>query len=164
MTAHPTEAARRTLLEKHRRIAELLADCDDENLAPRSRAELRARLAAEVESLWQTDEVRHTQPTVLDEVNQGLYYFDATLFDAAPALLDELERGLEENFPGVELRDGTSPLRFGSWIGGDRDGNPFLTPPITRETAPLQQRPVFPKYRDPAADFSPRLSPSAPLP
>jgi len=161
MTAHPTEAARRTLLEKHRRIAELLADFDDENLAPRRRAELQTRLAAEVESVWQTDEVRHTQPTVLDEVNHGLYYFDATLFDAAPALLDELEQGLEENFPGVELRDGTSPLRFGSWIGGDRDGNPFVTPEITWETARLQQRLVLRKYRGAVADLSRRLSESS---
>src|SRR5215813_787959 len=161
MTAHPTEAARRTLLEKHRRIAELLADFDDENLAPRRRAELQTRLAAEVESVWQTDEVRHTQPTVLDEVNHGLYYFDATLFDAAPALLDELERGLEENFPGVELRDGTSPLRFGSWIGGDRDGNPFVTPEITWETARLQQRLVLRKYRAAVADLGRRLSESS---
>jgi phosphoenolpyruvate carboxylase len=161
MTAHPTEAARRTLLEKHRRIAELLADFDDENLAPRRRAELQARLAAEVESVWQTDEVRHTQPTVLDEVNQGLYYFDATLFDAAPALLDELERGLEENFPGVELRDGASPLRFGSWIGGDRDGNPFVTPEITWETLRLQQRQALRKYRDAVAELGRRLSESS---
>ncbi|MCI0387562.1 MAG: phosphoenolpyruvate carboxylase [Acidobacteria bacterium] len=161
MTAHPTEAARRTLLEKHRRIAELLADFDDENLAPRRRGELQARLAAEVESVWQTDEVRHTQPTVLDEVNQGLYYFDATLFDAAPALLDELERGLEENFPGVELRDGTSPLRFGSWIGGDRDGNPFVTPEITWETLRLQQRQALRKYRDAVAELGRRLSESS---
>src|SRR5215831_11494214 len=161
MTAHPTEAARRTLLEKHRRIADLLADFDDENLAPRLRDELQARLASEVESVWQTDEVRHTQPTVLDEVNHGLYYFDATLFDAAPALLDELEQGLEENFPGVELRDGTSPLRFGSWIGGDRDGNPFVTPEITWETARLQQRLVLRKYRGAVADLSRRLSESS---
>src|SRR5262245_45302614 len=161
MTAHPTEAARRTLLEKHRRIAELLADFDDENLAPRRRAELQTRLAAEVESVWQTDEVRHTQPTVLDEVNHGLYYFDATLFDAAPAMLDELERGLEENFPGVELRDGASPLRFGSWIGGDRDGNPFVTSEITWETLRLQQRLVLRKYRDAVAELGRRLSESS---
>ncbi|MGH9940670.1 MAG: phosphoenolpyruvate carboxylase, partial [Blastocatellia bacterium] len=161
MTAHPTEAARRTLLEKHRRIAGLLADFDDENLAPRRRAEVQARLAAEVESVWQTDEVRHTQPTVLDEVNQGLYYFDATLFDAAPALLDELERRLEENFPGVKLRDGASPLRFGSWIGGDRDGNPFVTPEITWETLRLQQRLVLRKYRDAVAELGRRLSESS---
>jgi phosphoenolpyruvate carboxylase len=161
MTAHPTEAARRTLLEKHRRIADLLAAFDDENLAPRRRDELHARLAAEVESVWQTDEVRHTQPTVLDEVNHGLYYFDATLFDAAPALLDELERQLEENFPGAKLRDGATPLRFGSWIGGDRDGNPFVTPEITWETLRLQQRLVLRKYRDAVAGLSRRLSESS---
>jgi phosphoenolpyruvate carboxylase len=161
MTAHPTEAARRTLLEKHRRITNLLADFDDENLAPRRRNELQARLAAEVESVWQTDEVRHTQPTVLDEVNHGLYYFDATLFDAAPALLDELERQLEENFPGVKLRDGATPLRFGSWIGGDRDGNPFVTPEITWETLRLQQRMVLRKYRDAVANLGRRLSESS---
>lgn len=161
MTAHPTEAARRTLLEKHRRIADLLADFDEENLAPRRHGELQTRLAAEVESVWQTDEVRHTQPTVLDEVNHGLYYFDATLFDAAPALLDELERRLEENFPGVKLRDGASPLRFGSWIGGDRDGNPFVTPEITWETTRLQQRLVLRKYRDAVADLGRRLSESS---
>src|SRR5215813_5130467 len=161
MTAHPTEAARRTLLEKHRRIADLLADFDDENLAPRLRDELQARLASEVESVWQTDEVRHTQPTVLDEVNHGLYYFDATLFNAAPALLDELERQLEENFPGAKLRDGATPLRFGSWIGGDRDGNPFVTPEITWETLRLQQRLVLRKYRDSVASLSRRLSESS---
>src|SRR6266545_2715528 len=146
MTAHPTEAARRTLLEKHRRIADLLAAFDEENLAQRRRDELHARLAAEVESVWQTDEVRHTQPT---------------LFDAAPALLDELERQLEENFPGVKLRDGATPLRFGSWIGGDRDGNPFVTPEITWETLRLQQRLVLRKYRDAVAGLSRRLSESS---
>ncbi|MGH9834626.1 MAG: phosphoenolpyruvate carboxylase, partial [Blastocatellia bacterium] len=161
MTAHPTEAARRTLLEKQRRIADLLAAFDAENLAPRQRDELQAKLAAEVESVWQTDEVRHTQPTVLDEVNHGLYYFDATLFDAAPALLEELERRLEENFPGVKLQDGAAPLRFGSWIGGDRDGNPFVTPEITWETLRLQQRLALRKYREAVADLGRRLSESS---
>jgi phosphoenolpyruvate carboxylase len=161
MTAHPTEAARRTLLEKHRRLADLLAAFDVEKLAPRRRAELQARLAAEVESVWQTDEVRHTQPTVLDEVSQGLYYFDATLFDAVPALLEELERRLEENFPGVRLREVKAPLRFGSWIGGDRDGNPFVTPEITWETLRLQQRLVLRKYHDAVADLGRRLSESS---
>src|SRR5215475_3580473 len=161
MTAHPTESARRTLLEKHHRITDLLADFDDENLAPRRRDELQAKLAAEVESVWQTDEVRHTQPTVLDEVNHGLYYFDMTLFEAAPALLDELGRQLEENFPGVKLRDGAGPLRFGSWIGGDRDGNPYVTPEITWETLRLQQRLVLRKYRDAVAVLGRRLSESS---
>ena len=87
MTAHPTEAGRRTLLEKHRRIADILRALDTPHLPRRRREALDSLLAGEVESIWQTDEVRQTQPTVLDEVNNGLYYFDATLFDAVPAML-----------------------------------------------------------------------------
>lgn len=161
MTAHPTEAARRTLLEKQRRVADLLNKFDEEPLPPRRQAELHAQLAAEVESIWQTDEVRQAQPTVLDEVNNVLYYFDATLFDAVPTLLEELEQRLAENFPGVELRDGATPLRFGSWVGGDRDGNPFVTPEVTWETLRLQQRLVLRKYQSAVADLARRSSESA---
>ncbi|MEP7272722.1 MAG: phosphoenolpyruvate carboxylase, partial [Acidobacteriota bacterium] len=160
MTAHPTEAARRTLLEKHRRIAELLTDFDAAELPRRQREVLAERLAAEVESIWQTDEVRQTQPTVLDEVNNGLYYFDATLFDALPGMLKELELRLDENFPGVKLKDGAAPVRFGSWIGGDRDGNPFVTAAITWETLVLQQRRALRKYLASSGELSRRLSES----
>jgi phosphoenolpyruvate carboxylase len=161
MTAHPTEAARRTLLDKHRRIADLLTAFDDENLPKRKQEELLERLAAEVESVWQTDEVRHMQPTVLDEVNNTLYYFGAALFDSVPILLEELERRLDENFPGVKLREPGIPLRFGSWVGGDRDGNPFVTPEVTWETLRLQQRLILRRYRDTVADLSRRLSESS---
>jgi phosphoenolpyruvate carboxylase len=152
-TAHPTEAARRSLLEKHRRIADLLAAFDDGPPPPRRKA-LEAELAAAVEEVWQTDEVRRTQPTVLDEVNNGLYYFDATLFDAVPALLDELERH-------APLADGAAPVRFGSWIGGDRDGNPFVTPEVTFETLRLQQRLVLRKYLASVSALAHRLSQSS---
>jgi phosphoenolpyruvate carboxylase len=161
MTAHPTEAARRTLLEKHRRIADLLSAFDDATLPYHKRDELREQLAGEVESVWQTDEVRHSQPTVLDEVNNVLYYFDTTLFDAYPELLEEIERRLSESFPGVTLRDGAIPLRFGSWVGGDRDGNPNVTPEVTWETLRLQQRMILRKYRGAVADLSRRLSESS---
>ena len=160
MTAHPTEAARRTLLEKHRRIADLLTAADDASLPPRRRAEIHRDLAAEVEAIWLTDEVRHTQLQVLDEVNNALYYFDATLFDSVPALLAELNAQLERNFPGVRVRDGAVPLRFGSWVGGDRDGNPNVTPEITWETLRLQQRLTLRKYLAAVADLSRRLSES----
>jgi phosphoenolpyruvate carboxylase len=160
MTAHPTEAARRTLLEKHRRIADLLTAADDASLPPRRRAEIHRDLAAEVEAIWLTDEVRHTQLQVLDEVNNALYYFDATLFDSVPALLAELNAQLERNFPGVRVRDGAVPLRFGSWVGGDRDGNPNVTPEITWETLRLQQRLTLRKYLTAVADLSRRLSES----
>lgn len=160
MTAHPTEAARRTLLMKHRRIADLLAAFDRRDLTPRERDRLQERLATEVEMIWQTDEVRQTQPTVLDEVGNGLYYFDATLFDALPTLLEELERRLDESFPGVRLRDGAAPIRFGSWIGGDRDGNPYVTPEVTWEALRRQQRLILRKYLAAVADLSQRLSQS----
>lgn len=160
MTAHPTEAARRTLLEKHRRIADLLKEFDTAELPQRQRERLERDLAAEVESVWQTDEVRQTQPTVLDEVNNGLYYFDATLFDALSSMLQELELRLAEHFPGVRLGEDTAPVRFGSWIGGDRDGNPFVTPEVTWETLLLQQRLALRKYLAAVGGLSRRLSES----
>ncbi len=160
MTAHPTEAARRTLLEKHRRIADTLAALDETNLSARQRDELNVQLAAEVEAIWQTDEVRHTQPTVLDEVNNALYYFETTLFEAVPDLLEELERQLAAHFPTVKLREAAVPLRFGTWVGGDRDGNPNVKPETTWETLRLQQRTVLRNYRDTVADLSRRASES----
>ena len=159
-TAHPTEAARRTLLEKHRRIADLLARFDSNNLPNRLREQLQDALASEVESIWLTDEVRQTQPTVLDEVNNGLYYFDATIFDIVPVMLEELQRGLDSTFPGAKLRDGAAPLKFGTWIGGDRDGNPFVTPEITWQAMLLGQRLVLRKYLTSVADLGRRLSES----
>lgn len=161
MTAHPTEAARRTLLEKHRRVADLLASFDEAEIPRRTRDELQLKLAAEIESIWQTDEVRHTRPTVLDEVGNTLFYFDTTLFEAVPIMHEELERRLDESFPGVKLRDGAVPLRFGSWVGGDRDGNPYVTPEITWESLRLQQRLVLRKYLDAVAGLSRRLSESS---
>jgi phosphoenolpyruvate carboxylase len=97
---------------------------------------------------------------VLDEVNNVLYYFDAALFDSVPALLEELERRLAENFPGAHLGDGAAPLRFGSWVGGDRDGNPFVTPDVTWETLRLQQRLILRKYLAAVAELSNRSSES----
>lgn len=160
MTAHPTEAARRTLLDKHQRIASLLTALDNETLPPRRREELRTQLAGEIESIWQTDEVRHTQPTVLDEVNNTLYYFNLTLFETIPTLLEELDEHLAKNFPGVRLGDHNPPIRFGSWVGGDRDGNPFVTPEITWETARQQQRLILEKYQAVLQDLTRRLSES----
>ncbi len=160
MTAHPTEAARRTLLDKHQRIADLLTAIDAEALPPRRREQLRTSLAAEIESIWQTDEVRHTQPTVMDEVLNTLYYFDLTFFETAPAVIDELEEQLSIHFPGVKLREDLAPLRFGSWVGGDRDGNPFVTPEVTWETARRQQQLILGKYRTAIVELTRRLSES----
>ena len=122
LTAHPTEALPRTILEQHRRLEELLDELDDPRLTPSERELLATRLAEEVTILWQTDEVRSDRPRVVDEIRQGLWFVEDTLWDAAGELLAAWRRRL----PGA-------PLRFGSWIGGDRDGNPNVGPATVRE-------------------------------
>ena len=161
ITAHPTEAARRTMLEKHRRITNLLREFDDQEISSKKRKELNASLAAEIESIWQSDEVRHVKPTVLDEVGNCLYYFDATLFDALPVMIEELEHVLSEHFPKVKLQDGAAPLRFGSWIGGDRDGNPYVTPEVTWEALRLMQRQALRRYEAAVSELGHRISESS---
>jgi phosphoenolpyruvate carboxylase len=115
LTAHPTEATRRTILVAHRRISSVLNELDEPHLTPTRRRALEVQLAEEVTLLWQTDEVRSRRPRVVDEIRHGLWFFEQSLFDAAPALLRDLRR----RSPVVP-----PPLRFGTWIGGDRDGNP----------------------------------------
>ena len=161
ITAHPTEAARRTMLEKHRRISNLLGEFDTKEISPKKLQALNTQLAAEIESIWQSDEVRHVKPTVLDEVGNCLYYFDATLFEELPTMLGELERVLAKHFPNAKLQDGAAPLRFGSWIGGDRDGNPYVTPEVTWEALRLMQRQVLRKYEAAVNDLGHRISESS---
>jgi phosphoenolpyruvate carboxylase len=128
-TAHPTEAARRTVLTKLRRIAEVL---DADTAAPAQ----RRRLAELVDLLWQTDELRITHPEVTDEARNVVYYFDELHRDAAPAVLETLADELERL--GVSLAPDSRPLTFGSWIGGDRDGNPNVAPDSILEVLALQ--------------------------
>jgi len=116
LTAHPTEAARRTVLAAHVRINELL-DGNDAGLLPQ--LEIEERLAEEVTMLWQTDEVREQRPRVADEIRSGLWFFEESLLDAAQRLVAAFRR----HFP-----DAPVPLHFGSWIGGDQDGNPAAGP------------------------------------
>ena len=117
-TAHPTEATRRGVLRAHRRIAALLRELDDPELPPSAGARAKRDLAEEVTLLWQTDEVRSQRPRVVDEIRHGLWFVEESLWSAAPRLLAELRE-----LPAA-ARATHSPLRFGSWIGGDLDGNP----------------------------------------
>jgi phosphoenolpyruvate carboxylase len=133
ITAHPTEAKRVTVLEKHRRIYRRLVDLESPRWTPRERQALVDGLRNEIELLWLTGELRLAKPTVPQEVFWGLHFFNETLFEAVPDLLDKLERVLAQYYAGERF---TVPpfFQFGSWIGGDRDGNPFVTNEVTRST------------------------------
>ena len=115
LTAHPTEATRRTILQAHQRLATALRRLDDPELPESTRRRLREQIAEEVTILWQTDEVRSRRPRVVDEIRNGLWFVEASLWQALPRLLRELR----EAIPGAP-----PPLRLGTWIGGDMDGNP----------------------------------------
>ncbi len=147
-TAHPTEAARRTVMFKRRRIGEFLAELDRIPLPEQEMARYEELLLAEITSLWQTDEVRSRRPTVYDEIMMGLDYYDVSIFATLPALYREISAALKAAY-GVEIDPIDLPqvLRFGSWIGGDRDGNPFVTPQVTRDAILLARRHVLAGYR-----------------
>ena len=136
LTAHPTEVVRRTLLQKHRRIAELLAERDHDDLTTPETRETVDALRREITAAWETDEVRHTRPSPLDEVKGGLFVFEQTLFDALPRYLRILDDALQKQTDRALPLDAT-PIRFGSWIGGDRDGNPNVTAAVTTDACLL---------------------------
>lgn len=137
-TAHPSEAQRRTVLDKHRRIAQVLMRRDRGELIPEERESLDRALREEVTALWQTDEIRSEKPRVGDEVKSALFYLEEVLFPLVPRFYEALEREANAAFGGEGaewLRIPTSVLRFGSWVGADMDGNPNVTPDVSLDTA-----------------------------
>ncbi len=137
-TAHPTEARRRTVLHRLRRLALVAEPLDDPRLTETEQASLRERLREEITALWLTDEVRQRPPTVLDEVRNALFYFEESLWVAVPRLYRDLEEGLQSAFPGQAVAV-PAALRFGSWVGGDRDGHPHVTAAVTERTLRLHR-------------------------
>lgn len=137
-TAHPTEVARRSVLFKRRRIGEFLAELDRIPIPAEEMERLEEAIRAEITSLWQTDEVRSRRPTVYDEIKMGLDYYDVSIFATLPSLYREIAEALRATY-GLEIEAHELPLvlNFGSWIGGDRDGNPFVTPGVTRDAIQL---------------------------
>ena len=135
-TAHPTEVARRSVMFKRRRISDLLEQLDAIPLSNLQLDALEAALLAEITALWQTDDVRDARPTVRDEVRMALDYYEASLFDTVPVLYAEVASALDIEYPELAAPPTLTSslpllLRFGSWIGGDRDGNPFVTADTT---------------------------------
>ena len=160
-TAHPTEVARQTVLLKRRRIAEQLERLDHLPLTPAQARACEDIIRAEVTSLWQTDEVRLTKPTVDDEIRMGLRYFRLSLFDALPSLYTEVAESVREVY-GLDVRQADLPtlVQFGSWIGGDRDGNPLVKPQSTRDALQLARGVIVRAYLSAVESLSDHLSSS----
>lgn len=153
-TAHPTEIVRHTIRDKQRRIARILRQLDqveDRLMAlglPTFSWEgelLRDQLMEEIRLWWRTDELHQFKPTVLDEVDYTLHYFQEVLFDAIPQLYQRFKQALHGSFPGMQLPQ-YNFCKFGSWVGSDRDGNPSVTPQVTWQTACYQRNLVLDKY------------------
>lgn len=157
LTAHPTESTRRTLLGLQARVADGLlaresASADDLRLTEQS-------LEGEVELLWLTSEVRHDRPTVLDEVSSALWYLETRLLEAGTYVHATLALAFEDEFArSADAFRLAVPLRFGTWVGGDRDGNPYVTPDITVATARRASHVILGRYRDALDDLTRRLS------
>jgi phosphoenolpyruvate carboxylase len=132
LTAHPTAITRRTLSYKHLRIAEALAVQDRPDLTAAERDDVLEELRREITAAWETEEIRPRRPTPVDEAIAGLIVFEQTLWDAVPRYMRALDRSLRHH-TGRHLPLEAAPIRFGSWMGGDRDGNPTVTPGVTRQ-------------------------------
>jgi phosphoenolpyruvate carboxylase len=150
-TAHPTEATRQTVLQKILNISELLLRREISTLTPDELAELRTELHTEITTLWQTNEIRMNKVTVSDEIRRGLFFFREILYDTIPIFYERLNRTVRKIFFDEARSEGTkisSPviLKFGSWIGGDRDGHPFVTAEVTRDAFQMQKRQIISLY------------------
>ncbi|PYX43444.1 MAG: phosphoenolpyruvate carboxylase, partial [Acidobacteria bacterium] len=146
-TAHPTEVARQTVLLKRRRIAHQLERLDQLPLTTEEAEDCESNIRAEVTSLWQTDEVRLAKPTVDDEIRIGLRYFRLSLFDVLPKIYAEVAECFRAVY-GLELDEAALPnlVHFGSWIGGDRDGNPLVKPDCIRDALQMARSLILREY------------------
>ena len=153
-TAHPTEAKRRTVMENLRRIFTTSELLNDPRLGKEERDLIINRLRSEVQVLWKTDEVRAVKPEVRDEIKNGLFYFRESLFEAVPKVYRNLEKAIRRIYGQDAEITAPTVFRFGSWIGGDRDGNPYVTPETTALALRLQHREILREYAKRITDLS----------
>ncbi len=157
-TAHPTEIVRHTVRHKQRRVAALiqkLEHCNDTN--PEDHHRLRQQLEEEIRLWWRTDELHQFKPSVLDEVDYALHYFQQVLFDAMPLLRQRIRAALASSYPDV-VPPHDAFCTFGSWVGSDRDGNPSVTPEITWRTACYQRQLMLERYMKSVSTLRDQLS------
>lgn len=159
LTAHPTEARRRTVQSKLQRISHLLGNLTNTHLLPQEHDQTLRQLETEITALWLTDRARTSKPAVTDEVRTGLYFVEASFWDTLPWLYADLERALARHYPG--LRPRSNWLSLASWMGGDRDGNPFVTSEVTAETLRLHRGLAVESHRRGIQELARQLSLSA---
>jgi phosphoenolpyruvate carboxylase len=161
-TAHPTEVARRTVLFKRKRIATDLERLDRLPLTDAEAAAGAESIAAEITGLWQADEVRRRQPTLRDEIKMGLDYYVDSIISTLPVLYDEMAAAFREEY-GLEIAASDLPgvISFGSWIGGDRDGNPNVTPEFTHDALRMARQTILDHYILVVEDLLRQLGPSS---
>ncbi|MDR7416707.1 MAG: phosphoenolpyruvate carboxylase [Armatimonadota bacterium] len=157
-TAHPTEVRRRAVLRHLQHIGEYIAQLDNSDLPPTDRGRVLEALRAETTALWQTDEVRTLRPQPLEEVQTGLYYFAQSVYRAVPILYRDLAEALEAH--GVPGPPPWPVVRFGSWMGGDRDGNPYVDAQTTARTLELHRVLVLRRYLEEAEALRDELTSS----
>ena len=157
-TAHPTEIVRHTVRHKQRRVAALIQKLQQSQpLNVDDRHSLRQQLEEEIRLWWRTDELHQFKPSVLDEVDYALHYFQQVLFGAMPQLRQRIRTALAANYPDV-VPPSDAFCTFGSWVGSDRDGNPSVTPEITWRTACYQRQLMLDRYLAAVADLRDQLS------
>src|SRR5262245_25638081 len=160
-TAHPTEVARRTVLWKRQRIAQLLEDLDTVPLVESRALEIQQEMSAEITGWWQSDEVRRSAPTVFDEIEMGLDY-STVLFETIPELYQEIDESLQQVYRAQPQSISLPRLvRFGSWIGGDHDGNPNVTPDATQYALAQGRHRTLSHYIQCVDELRKQLSPSS---
>ena len=158
-TAHPTEIARRTVLMKRERLSKLLERLDEAPLTDESARQVQENIAAEITALWQSDEVRRRTPTVRDEIKMGLDYYRTSLIRSVAEVYEEIAKALNAEYgSNIQVLELPAMVAFGSWIGGDRDGNPFVTPASTEEALKLARDLIFQHYSQLVRDLMVLLS------
>ncbi|HSX80230.1 MAG TPA: phosphoenolpyruvate carboxylase, partial [Candidatus Saccharimonadia bacterium] len=160
LTAHPSEAKRTEVLRKLHTISAMMTDRERQRLLPREQAVLQARLKTVIEELWQTPSTRATHKTVADEVDFGLYFLTSVIMDVTLDVYEDLEASLRTYYPEADWSALPIVLRYGSWIGGDRDGNPNVTSDVTLQTLAMLHQAILQVYQHDVASLRDHLTQS----